>query len=332
MVQGNSARIGLRARLHLPHTQASLPFRGGDGAMNDSSLIRLLVLSAIWGASFLFMRVGAPAIGPAALIFLRVALAAVFLWFVALGFRKTLAAGVHWRHYLVLGLFNSALPFLLFAHAAETVSASLLSILNATAPIWAAAIGAVWWRKPLSTRQLSGLSCGVAGVAVLGGIEAAQLPPGGGLAIAAALLAALSYGIATTYTKAASAVDPFANAHGSMWAATLLLAPTLFFLPMPATFPGSGVVAAVIALGVLCSGVAYLLYFRLIADIGATPALTVTFLIPVFGVLWGHLFLGEEVGWHTLVGATLVLAGTGLATGFSPASVLALRRARHVHS
>ena len=300
--------------------------------MNDSSLIRLLVLSAIWGASFLFMRVGAPAIGPAALIFLRVALAAVFLWFVALGFRKTLAAGVHWRHYLVLGLFNSALPFLLFAHAAETVSASLLSILNATAPIWAAVIGAVWWRKPLSSRQSIGLSCGVAGVAVLGGIEVAQLPPGGGPAIAAALLAAFSYGMATTYTRAASAVDPFANAHGSMWAATLLLVPTLFVLPLPADTPTTGVIAAVIALGVLCSGVAYLLYFRLIADIGATAALTVTFLIPAFGVLWGHLFLGEAVGWHTLLGATLVLAGTGLTTGFSPASVLALWRARHAHS
>lgn len=300
--------------------------------MNDASLIRLLVLSAIWGASFLFMRVGAPAIGPAALIFLRVALAAVFLWCVALALHRTRAAGVHWRHYLVLGLFNSALPFLLFAHAAQTVSASLLSILNATAPIWGAVIGAVWLRQPLSPRQLIGLSCGVAGVVVLGGSEAAQLPPGGGLAIAAALLAAFSYGIATTYTKAAGAVDPFANAHGSMWAATLLLLPTLFLLPLPGTTPTTGVVAAVIALGVLCSGVAYLLYFRLIADIGATPALTVTFLIPVFGVLWGYLFLDEPVAWHTLFGAVLVLSGTGLVTGFSPTSALASWRLRHVRS
>ena len=117
-----------------------------------------------------------------------------------------------------------------------------------------------------------------------------------------------------------------------MWAATLLLAPTLFFLPMPAILSGSRVIIAVIALGVLCSGVAYLLYFRLIADIGATPALSVTFLIPAFGVLWGHLFLGEAVGRHALPGATLVLAGTGRTTGFSPASLLALWRARHAHS
>jgi drug/metabolite transporter (DMT)-like permease len=106
-----------------------------------------------------------------------------------------------------------------------------------------------------------------------------------------------------------------------MWAACLLIAPGLLFSPMPATIPGMGVIAAVVALGVLCSGVAYLLYFRLIADIGATSALTVTFLIPVFGVLWGRIFLNETVGWHTFLGAAIVLAGTALATGFSITAV-----------
>ena len=297
--------------------------------MNNASLLRLLSLSAIWGASFLFMRIGVPALGPTLIVFLRVVLAAAFLLAVGAGLRKSLNAGAHWRHYLVLGLFNSALPFLLFAYAAQTVSASLLSILNATAPIWGAAIGAVWMRKALGARALLGLACGVFGVVVLAGVEASLLPPGASLAIAAALAAAFSYGIATTYAKSASAVEPFANAHGSMWAATLLLAPALFFVPLPEAVPTPGVIGVVVALGVLCSGVAYLLYFRLIADVGATSALTVTFLIPVFGVLWGYLFLGEPVGWHTLLGAALVLFGTGLATGFSPASVLASRRARH---
>lgn len=297
--------------------------------MNNASLLRLLSLSAIWGASFLFLRIGTPALGPALLVFLRVLLAAAFLLAVGAGLRKSLNAGAHWRHYLVLGLFNSALPFLLFAYAAQTVSASLLSILNATAPIWGAAIGAVWLRKALGARALLGLACGVFGVVVLAGVEASLLPPGASLAIAAALAAAFSYGIATTYAKSASAVEPFANAHGSMWAATLLLAPALFFVPLPEAVPTPGVIGMVVALGVLCSGVAYLLYFRLIADVGATSALTVTFLIPVFGVLWGYLFLNEPVGWHTLLGAALVLFGTGLATGFSPASVLASRSARH---
>ncbi|MBI2306071.1 MAG: DMT family transporter [Rhodocyclales bacterium] len=295
--------------------------------MNKANLCRLLALAAIWGASFLFMRIGAPAVGPAALIFLRVALAALFLAAVAASLRKPLQLARHWRHYLVLGLFNSALPFLLFAHAALTVSASLLAILNATAPLWGALLGAVVTRTQLSAKAACGLLLGVAGVAVLAGIEAAALPAGGGLAIAAALGAALCYGIATTYARTTTAVDAFANAHGSMWAATVWVAPALLFAPLPPALPGVPVIAAIVALGVVCSGIAYLLYFRLIAEIGATPTLAVTFLIPAFGVLWGHLFLDEAVGWHTLAGAMLVLAGTALTTGFSLRAVFPQRPA-----
>lgn len=265
----------------------------------------------------MFLRVAAPLLGPVLLIFVRVALAAVFLLVVALYLRKTLNVGQHWRSFLVLGFFNSALPFLLFAFAAKTISASLLSILNATAPLWAAVIGAVWTRTRLAPRSLIGLSLGIAGVALLAGVATLALPAGGAIAIAAALGAACSYGIATLYAKSATAVEPFANAHGSMWAATLLIAPAMLFTSLPAAMPEAPIVGSVIALGVLCSGVAYLLYFRLIADIGATSALTVTFLIPVFGVLWGAVFLGEAVGWHTLAGSVMVLTGTALTTGFS---------------
>jgi len=137
-----------------------------------------------------------------------------------------------------------------------------------------------------------------------------------------ALGAAFCYGIASLYTKQARAVEPFANAHGSMWGATLLLLPAAFFFPPPA-LPGGDILLAVVVLGVVCSGVAYLLYFRLIAEIGAAPALTVTFLIPLFGVLWGWLFLDEIVGWHTLGGASIVIMGTALVTGFSPAMLFA---------
>lgn len=291
--------------------------------MSTASVFRLLLLSALWGGSFLFMRVGAPVIGPTPLIFLRVALAAAFLIAVGAYLGKSLRLRRHWRHYLVVGFFNSALPFLLFAYAATTISASLLSILNATAPIWGALIGALWTRSPLGPKALAGLLLGIAGVGLLAGVETLALPAGGAMAVVAALGAACSYGIATTYTKAAAAVEPFANAHGSMWAATLLVAPVLALSPLPAELPAPHVVAAVVALGVLCSGVAYLLYFRLVADLGATSALTVTFLIPVFGVLWGHLFLDEAVGWHTFAGAATVLAGTALVTGFSPSELFA---------
>lgn len=299
--------------------------------MNSASLIRLVALSAIWGASFIFMRMAVPVLGPVVLIEARLLLAAGLLFSVGLILKQRLKLGLHWRHYLVLGLFNSALPFLLFAFAAKTLSASLLSILNATAPIWGTVIGAVWRREPLRGKTAFGLALGVAGVALLVGFDRVTLQPGAGWAIVAALAAAFCYGIASNYAKsaqAASSQDPYANAYGSMWAAALLLAPALPFFPTAAE-PAFSVLGAVVALGVFCTGIAYLLYFRLVADLGAAPALTVTFLIPVFGILWGHLFLGEAIGWHTLAGAVVVLLGTALVTGFSLRAVWAPRAVSH---
>jgi drug/metabolite transporter (DMT)-like permease len=285
--------------------------------MNSANLLRLFVLAAIWGGSFLFMRIGAPVLGPAVLIEYRVLFAALFLFAVGLFLKKSLDLKAHWKHYLILGFFNSALPFVLFAFAARTLSASVLSVLNATAPMWGALLGAAWSRQRIGARTALGLVCGTAGVALLVGFDSVAARPGAGVAVTAALLAALSYSIASLYAKSAKSVEPFANAHGSMWAAALFVVPVLPFFPQPGE-PTLGVMGAVLALGVLCSGIAYLLYFRLIAEVGTTSALTVTFLNPVFGILWGALFLGEVVGWYTVVGSAIVLVGTALVTGFVP--------------
>ena len=285
--------------------------------MSAASLAQLIVLSALWGSSFLFMRIAAPVLGPAMLMETRVLLAALFLFGVAQIGRREVQWRSRWKHYLILGLFNSALPFLLFAYAAISLSASMLAILNATAPIWGSLIAVLWLRKPLSGKSLAGLMLGIAGVALLVGFDRVSMQPGAGLAIAAALAASCSYSIASTYAHRAEVVPPFANAHGSMWAATLIIAPTLPFFPIIQA-PSFDVILAVLALGLLCTGIAYLIYFRLIREIGAASALTVTFLIPVFGVLWGYLFLDEVIGWHTFAGAAIVLLGTALVTGFSP--------------
>lgn len=277
---------------------------------------RLLLLAAIWGASFLFIRVAVPAFGASSLMAGRVGLGALFLAAMAWYGHKRLHVKGHVRHYLLLGLINSALPFLLFAYAANWLTASVLSVLNATAPIWGAILGVLFFRQPLSFRLFFGLSLGVCGVAILVGFDAVVLQQGAGLAIAAAAGAACCYGLATHYTRRAPAVEPFANAHGSMWGAFVCLLPLALMQP-PAVEPTWWQGGALLLLGVLCSGVAYLLYFALVRDIGATPTLTVTFLIPVFGVSWGALFLGETVGWHTLIGAIIVLSGTALVTGFS---------------
>ncbi|MGZ8293263.1 MAG: DMT family transporter [Telluria sp.] len=286
--------------------------------MNTANMLRLVTLAAIWGSSFLFMRIAAPVLGPAVLIEYRVGFAAIFLAVVGFFLKKRLDLRANWKHYLVLGLLNSALPFLLFAFAARTLSASVLSVLNATAPMWGALIGALWSRQAITGRSALGLILGTAGVALLVGFDHVTSLPGAGIAICAALVAAICYSIASTYARTAKSVEPFANAHGSMWAATLLVIPALPFFPAPAE-PTIGIMGAALALGILCSGIAYILYFKLVQDVGPTSALTVTFLNPLFGILWGALFLGEVVGWHTILGAAIVIMGTALVTGFKPA-------------
>ncbi len=245
----------------------------------------------------------------------RVALAALFLTLFAILFHKPWRINGNARHFLILGLINSALPFFLYAYSAHWLNASIMSVLNATAPIWGILIGALFYSQRLTPPMTVGLLFGVVGVAVLVGFDPSLLNKEAYWAVVAGTGAACCYGIATHYTRRAPAVDPLTNAQGSMWAATFWLLPltVLFPLQAPVQMP---VAFALLALGILCTGIAYLLYFGLVRDIGATSTLTVTFMIPVFGVLWGHLFLAEPIGWQTYVGTCLVLLGTALVTGF----------------
>jgi len=269
-----------------------------------------VLLAAIWGASFLFNRITAPVIGPVLTAELRTLIAGVALaaYFALSGY------DIEWRrwgrHYLVVGIFSSALPFLLWAYAALSVSAGVLSVLNATSPMWGALCAALLLRERMSMRRVFGLGIGIAGVALV-------TSPGGGTtlhypAVAAALAAAFSYGLIATYIRRwASHVPSRGMAAGTQFAAGILLVPLIPLSP-PGAMPAPLIVASVLALGLLCGAVAYLLYFRLIADIGATRALTVTYLIPVFGVLWGALFLGETLTLTMLAGGVLVILGTVL--------------------
>ncbi|EPM7908379.1 DMT family transporter [Vibrio alginolyticus] len=293
--------------------------------MTAVSFFRLLCLAAIWGGSFLFMRVAANTFGPAYLIEFRVTFAAVALLLIAVYLKKKLTLTAHTKHFFIIGLFNSAVPFLLFAYAAQTLNASTLAILNSTAPIWGALVGFVWYRSPLTAKSVLGMLIGIGGVAVLVGLDTSTIGEEAMLPIAASLMASFSYGIATNYTKNAPQVPAFDNAHGSMWAAVIWVLPLLPFLPMRAE-PSHFEWSSVVTLGVVCTGFAYLLYFRLVSDIGPASALTVTFLVPVFGILWGYLVLDEPVGSNTIIGTILVLSGTMLVTGFSPTAILAKRK------
>ena len=293
--------------------------------MTAVSFFRLLCLAAIWGGSFLFMRVAANTFGPAYLIEFRVTFAAVALLLIAVYLKKKLTLTAHTKHFFIIGLFNSAVPFLLFAYAAQTLNASTLAILNSTAPIWGALVGFAWYRSPLTAKPVLGMLIGIGGVAVLVGLDTSTIGEEAMLPIAASLMASFSYGIATNHTKNAPQVPAFDNAHGSMWAAVIWVLPLLPFLPMRAE-PSHFEWSSVVTLGVVCTGFAYLLYFRLVSDIGPASALTVTFLVPVFGILWGYLVLDEPVGSNTIIGTILVLSGTMLVTGFSPTAMLAKRK------
>ena len=263
------------------------------------------------------MRIAANPLGPSVLIEARVFFAALTLLILSFYLKKQLKFMANARHFFILGLFNTALPFLLFAYSAQFLNASSLAILNSTAPIWASIIGAILTRTALSKNVLLGLCLGIVGVGILMGWEAANIGENAILPILAAIGAAVSYAIATTYAKKAPQVAAFDNAHGSMWASVVIVLPLLPFFPVREV-PSIDIYVAVIFLGIACTGLAYLLYFRLVADLGASSALSVTFLIPVFGILWGYIFLGEEIGINTIAGTILVVMGTMFVTGFYP--------------
>ena len=283
--------------------------------MRRRDLADLVLLAALWGASFLFTRIAAPAFGPLALAELRVAIAAVML-LVLLAWRAGLGdIRKHALRFLLLGAVNTAIPFSLFAYAALSITAGLASILNATAPLFTALVAWAWLRERLTWLQWLGMAIGMAGVGWLSASKAEFTLGGSALAIGAGILASLSYGVSANVVKRHfTGVRPLAVAAGSQSAAALLLLPfSLAFWPAGPMRPidwGSAV-----ALGVACTGLAYILYFRLIARVGPATAMTVTFLIPAFAMLWGGLFLGEAVTGTMVAGCAVILAGTALATG-----------------
>ncbi len=287
--------------------------------MTRRDRVDLLLLAAIWGASFLFMRVAAPEFGPIPLVEIRVAVAALVLSAVLA--QRAGFGGMRGRLFPLglVGAINSALPFSLFAYATLSLTAGFAAVLNATAPLFGALVAYVWLRESLAPIRLAGLVLGFVGVLTL--VWGRLSFRGDRSAILAALLAALAYGIAAHYTKRRlSAAPPLVIATGSqIAAAVLLLPPALFYWPRHPPSLASWLCA--IALGIVCTGLAYILYFRLIASAGPVRAIAVTYLIPVFGMLWGLLFLREPITLNMIAGCAVILLGTAVATG-----VLAVRK------
>src|SRR5438876_7894849 len=286
--------------------------------MHPRDVVRLLLLAGLWGGSFAFIRVAVPELGALWLAFARVALAFAALFVLALGRRAVPSFLAHWRSYAVIGIVNSALPFALFSFAEEYIGASTAAVLNATSPFFGAVVAALWLKDALTLPKLAGMGLGLAGVVVLVGWQAEPLTGTTLVASLACLAAAFCYGLASVYAKRNMRdVPSAAMALYSQLTAAIVLAPALTFVPLPSS-PTPLVIANVVALALGSTALAYLLYFRLIATIGPARALTVTFLIPLFGVLWGYLFLGEPLAANTLAGCALIVAGTWIAARIAP--------------
>ena len=265
------------------------------------------------------MRIAAPALGPIVVAAARVGLAALAL----LGY--ALAVGLHpqwrssWRQFLIMGGLNAAVPFTLITTAELHITAGLAAILNATTPLFTALVAALWLGERLTLSKGAGLLLGICSVGVL--IGWSPLPPGpvGFASIGASLLAALFYAVAGVYAKRTFVgIVPLRLEIGQQLGATALLLPLALpigIVTAPTLRPTPGVIAAIVALAVLCTSVAYLLYFHLIASVGPTKTLSVTFIVPVFGLLWSTLFLHEPLGVNTFLGFGLILISVLLVTG-----------------
>jgi drug/metabolite transporter (DMT)-like permease len=281
--------------------------------MGARDLGALLLLGALWGGSFIFIRIAVPALGPFVLMDLRVGLAAVALCAVAAG--RLPKVWTRWKEFLVIGTLNSAIPFSLIATAEINLTASLAAILNSTTVLFTAVVAAVWMGDALTARKVVGVVLGIVGVAVLVGWDPIALNGVVLLSVGAMLAASLSYALAAVYVKRTFAgIPPLTMAIGQPAAAALLLFP-LAAVSLPDEPPSLDVTLSVLGLALLSTAVAYMLYFRLIENVGPTSTVTVTLLVPVFGLLFGVLLLNEPFGLGTIAGMGIILSSVALVAG-----------------
>ena len=280
--------------------------------MKPIDLARLFLLAALWGGSYLFIRIAAPVLGVFFTISLRVILAACALVLYAAFTQQLPNLRSRWQSYLLLGLLNNAIPFTLIAFAVVNLNASVAAILNATTPLFTASVAAIWLKERLERRKIMGLLLGIAGVAVLVGWSPLPLSLPAILGGLSALIAALSYGIAAVYARIRFTHNrAIETATGQLVGSSVLLIPVTF-TSIPNIIPTGNIILALVTLAIACTAIAYLLYFQLISNSGATQAVTVTFLIPVFSLLFGVILLDEPVNSGLIVGLITILLSVWL--------------------
>ena len=273
------------------------------------------MVAALFGGAFLFMRVAAPAFGAVPLIAVRLVLAALILVPIVLA-RKGLQEIVnHWRPIMMMAVLHYALPFCLFAYALLTLTGSFTAIINASSPLFVGVIAWVWIGERLPKIRIAGLLIGFSGVVLLVWDRIDVDLDAAGIASAAAISASFCYGLAAVLAKKhLTGVSPLAVSAGSMSAGALMLLPFAIWL-WPDVAPSGNAWIMAAALGIASTALAFVLYFRLIASVGPSKAITVTFLIPAFAVVFGALLLDEPITLSMIAGGTVILIGTALSTG-----------------
>ena len=281
-------------------------------------LPEFIALSIIWGSSFVFIRWGSQHFGPIPMAFLRVGLAMLVLLPVAHAKGLLPEVKAHWRSTFFMGCINSAIPFALLGYAIYEMTVGVASILNASTPLFGGLLAWLWLKDKPSVSRWLGLVIGFVGVAALTwgrNPDAPVAEQASAWGIAISLTTTFFYGLAACYAQRyLRAVSPLATSLGSMMGATAFLAIPTWFL-WPAQTPPWTAWASIVALGVLCTAVAYAMYFKLNTRIGATKAMTVTYLIPLFASLLGAVLFDERLSlWHVICGSVILL-GTALASG-----------------
>ena len=281
--------------------------------MRPYDVSRWLLLATLWSLQYIFMRMSVPVFGTFLVADGRAVFSALFLvpWIIFVA-REALALRLHWRDYLAVSLVNNVLPFICFAWAATVLPASYLAVMNGMVPLWSAIISAPVLKEPLGAGRIAGFVLGVAGVALIVNLGPVELNAHTISAAISAMAGAFLWGWAGVMIRQRTGRIPALSiTAGSIIFCALILSPAVTQVPSPSTWTPAAV-GALIALGTLCSGLAYLPFFTLVRDIGPTRTLTVGLAVPILGIFWGWLLLGETVTLPMLLGAGLVLLALGL--------------------
>jgi drug/metabolite transporter (DMT)-like permease len=283
--------------------------------VRPADLARLVALAAMWGGSYLFMRYAVPHVGAVLMIELRVAIAGVALAGLVYASGVPIGWRRHWRAYLFVGAVGLAMPFVLIAQALKSIDASTAAILNALSPLWASIVAAMWIRDPVTPAKAAGIVLCLVGTAVLVGWTPSPMSANELVAASMAVAATMLYGFTIVFTKVRlKEAKPMATSAATLLFAAVALLP---FTPLDRDLSAVPMMAwlAVLGLALVSTTVAFIFYYRLIADVGPVKAITVTLLVPIFGMIWGVVFLGEPLTSGRIAGCAIILAGCSLILG-----------------